>query len=130
VAVLGPEVTKASIPVDTQNKEEGPHLSTFLFAWPFRSYNETASDVRGLKMSKNRLRASKNTFCNGKFKKYILSIFFTPKPCYSREELAGSALANARGRPGHSPILAKIDLVLAPAPPGRFRACQKRVKRF
>ena len=64
-----------------------------------------------------------------KFKNYFLSFFFAPKPCYSREELAESALANARGRPGHAPVLAKNYKDLAPVLPGRFRARQKWVGR-
>jgi hypothetical protein len=77
-------------------------------------------------MSTNRLWASKNAFRHGKFKNYPLSFFFfTPKPGHSREELAGSSLANARGRPGNTPVLAKKHYDLAPALPGRFRARQK-----
>jgi hypothetical protein len=53
------------------------------------------------------LWASKNTFCHGKIQKSFFILFFTPKPCYIREELAGSALANERGRPAHMPVLAK-----------------------
>ena len=66
-------------------------------------------------MYKNRFWASKNTFCNGKTQK-LFFIFSTPKPCYSREEFAGSALACARGHPGNTPVLAENDQNLASAP--------------
>jgi hypothetical protein len=63
-------------------------------------------------VSKNRSRASKNKFFNGENNsKNIFILFFYPKTCYSREELAGSALANARGRPGNTPVLAKTTRI-------------------
>jgi hypothetical protein len=77
-------------------------------------------------MSKNRLWASKNTFCNAKIQKLLFYPFFsTPKPSYNREELAGSALACAHGRPVNTPVLAENNQNLASVPLGRFRARQK-----
>ena len=82
----------------------------------------TSEAKKCLKIGFGRLKIH---FVTEKSKNYFLSFFFTPKPCYSREELAGSALANARGRPGNTPVLAKNHYDLAPALPGRFRARQK-----
>ena len=73
-------------------------------------------------MSKNRFWASKNTFCNGKIQKTFLSYFFTPKTSYNHEELAGSALACAHGRPVNAPVLTENNQNLASVPLGRFRA--------
>jgi hypothetical protein len=64
----------------------------------------TSEAKKCLKIGCGRLKIH---FVTEKFKNYFLSFFFNPKSCYSREELAGSALANARGRPGNTPVLAK-----------------------
>ena len=122
MTVLGTETTEVSR--DAQNKEEGPRLSAFYLNARFAAKMKRLVTSEA-KMSKQRFWASKNTFCNGKIQKLCLSFFFTPNPCYSREELAGSALACARGRPGNTPVLAKNHCDLAPALPGRFRARQK-----
>jgi hypothetical protein len=105
VIALGPETTEVS--TDTQNKEERPQLSTFYLHGRFAAKTKllvTSEAKKCLNIGCGRLKIH---FVTGKFKKYFLSFFFTPKPCYSREELAGSALANARGRTGNTPVLAK-----------------------
>ena len=105
VIVLGPETTEVS--TDAQNKEERPQLSTFYLHGRFAAKTKrlvTSEAKKCLNIGCGRLKIH---FVTEKFKNYFLSFFFTPKPCYSREELAGSALANARGRPGNTPVLAK-----------------------
>ena len=102
VIVLGPETTE--IPTDAQNKEGRPQLSTFYFHGRFAAKTKrlvTSEAKKCLKIGFGRLKIH---FVTEKSKNYFLSFFFTPKPCYSREELAGSALANARGRPGYTPV--------------------------
>ena len=123
VAVLGPETTEVSR--DSQNKKEGPHLSVFYLNGRFAAKTKrlvTSEAKKCLNIGCGRLKIH---FVTEKFKNYFLSFFFTPKPCYSREELAGSALACARGRPGNTPILAGNDQNLASVPQGRFRTRQK-----
>ena len=105
VAILGPEATEVS--TDAQNKEERPQLSTFYLHGRLATKTKrlvTSEAKKCLNIGYGRLKIH---FVTEKFKNYFLSFFFTPKPCYSREELAGSALANARGRPGNTPVLAK-----------------------
>ena len=123
VTVLGPGTTETS--TDAQNREEGHHLPKFYFCGRFAAKTKRLVTSEAKKCLKIGFRRLKIHFVTEKFKNYFLSIYFTPKPCYSREELAGSALANARGRPGNTPVLAKNHQDLAPALPGRFRARQK-----
>ena len=76
VATLGPETTEVS--TDAQNKEERPQLPTFYLHGRFAA--ETKRLVTSeAKTSKNRLRASKNTFRHGKIQKLFLVLFFYPK---------------------------------------------------
>ena len=123
VTVLGPGTTETS--TDAQNREEGPHLPAVYFCGRFAAKTKrlvTSEAKKCLKIGCGRLKIH---FVTEKSKNYFLSIFFTPKPCCIREELAGSALAYARDRPGNTPILAENNQNRASVPLGRFRARQK-----
>ena len=123
VTVLAPETT--GISTDEQNKEEGPHLSTFYFNGRFAAKTKRLVTSEAKKCLNIGCRRLKIHFATGKLKYYSLSFFFTPNSCYCREELAESALACARGRPGNTPVLAENNQNLASVPLGRFRARQK-----
>ena len=120
VIVLGLGTTETS--TDAQNREEGPHLSTFYFFGRFAAKTKRLVTSEAKKCLKIGFRRLKIGFLTENFKNYFLSFFFTPKPCYSREELAESALACARDRPEDTPILAENNQNLASVPLGRFRA--------
>ena len=90
MAILGPETTEVS--TDAQNKEERPQLPTFYLHGRFAAKTKrlvTSEAKKCLKIGCGRLKIH---FVTEKFKNYFLSFFFNPKSCYSREELAGSAL--------------------------------------
>ena len=95
VLVLGTTETST----DAQNREEGPHLSTFYFFGRFAAKTKRLVTSEAKKCLKIGFRRLKIHFVTEKIKNYFLSFFFTPNPYWNREELAASALANESRAP-------------------------------
>ena len=97
VIVLGLGTTETS--TDAQNKEEGPHLSAFVFCGRFAAKTKRPVTSEAKMCLKIGFRRLKIHFVTEKFKNYFLPFFSTPNPCCTREELATSALANESRAP-------------------------------